>query len=51
MEKLKNQKTTVEVSLKDSLDDWKSLVAEYEELRRKRDYRFWEESWNEGNED
>ena len=43
MEELKKQKTTAEVSLKDSLNDWKTVVWQY----NKTDYRFWEDSWNE----
>jgi len=43
MEELKKQKITAEVSLKDSLNDWKTVVWQY----NKTDYRFWEDSWNE----
>lgn len=47
MEESKKQKTTAEVSLKDSLSDWKDLVLRYQEASIKRDYKFWEDSWNE----
>ncbi len=46
MEKLKKTKTTAEVSLKDSLSDWKQVVWQY----NKTDFKFWEESWNESEE-
>ncbi len=42
MEKLNKLKITREVSLKDSLNDWKSVVWYYNST----DYKFWEDSWN-----
>jgi len=42
MEKSKKTKTTQEVSLSDSLNDWKEIVYQ----RNKVDHMFWEESWN-----
>jgi len=42
MERLNKQKTTAEVSLKDSLSDWKEVVYQ----RANKEYRFWEDSWN-----
>ena len=39
------------VSLKDSLNDWHSNVLKMHEDRVKRDYKFWEESWNDEFED
>ncbi len=47
MEELKKPKTTAEVSLKDSLSNWQDLVLRYEKARKKNDYRFWDEMWNE----
>ena len=47
MGKSNKQKTTAEVSLKDSLSNWQDLVLRYEEARRNLDYKFWEEAWNE----
>ena len=47
MEKSGKQKTTAGVSLKDSLSDWKELVLRMNEERIKRDFKFWEQSWNE----
>ncbi len=47
MDQSKKQKTTAEVSLKDSLSDWKQVVWQY----NKTDYRFWEDSWNETDKD
>lgn len=47
MAKLEKQETTQEVLLKDSLNDWKSIVWQY----NKTDYKFWEESWNDEFED
>lgn len=47
MEESKKPKTTAEVSLKDSLSNWQDLVLRYQEASLKRDYKFWEESWNE----
>ena len=47
MDQSKKQKTTVEVSLKDSLNDWQSVVLKMQEDRIKRDYMFWDEMWNE----
>jgi len=46
MGKSEKQKTTREVSLKDSLNDWHAVVLKMHEERVKRDYKFWEESWN-----
>lgn len=43
MEKLNKPKTTAEVSLKDSLNDWKEIVYQMNKV----DFRFWEDSWNE----
>ena len=43
MEKSEKSETTAEVSLKDSLNDWKSVVWYY----NKTEYKFWEDSWNE----
>lgn len=42
MEKLNKLKITREVSLKDSLNDWESVVWYYNST----DYKFWEDSWN-----
>ena len=47
MDQLKKQETTAEVSLKDSLSDWKEIVWQH----NKTDYKFWEDSWNEKEED
>lgn len=47
MEKSEKQKTTAEVSLKDSLNDWKEVVYQM----NKTDFRFWEDSWNDEFED
>ena len=47
MEVSKKQKTTAEVSLKDSLNDWKEVVYQM----NKTDFRFWEQSWNDEFED
>jgi hypothetical protein len=47
MEGSKKQKTTAEVSLKDSLNDWKKIVWQY----NRTDYKFWEDSWNDEFED
>ena len=38
----KRQETTAEVSLKDSLNDWKEIVWR----NNRTDFKFWEESWN-----
>ena len=51
MGKLKKSKTTAEVSLKDSLSSWQDLAMRYENASRARDYKFWEESWNDECED
>ena len=51
MGKSEKQKITREVSLKDSLNDWHAIVLKMHEERYKRDYKFWEESWNEEFED
>ena len=42
MEKLPKQKIIAEVSLKDSLSDWKEVVYQ----RANKEYLFWEDSWN-----
>ena len=42
MDQLQKTKTTQEVSLRDTLNDWKEVVYE----RNKVDHKFWEESWN-----
>ena len=42
MEKSKKQKTTAEVSLKDSLNNWQEVVYQM----NKTDFKFWDESWN-----
>ena len=47
MERSNKQKTTAEVSLKDSLSDWKEIVYQM----NKQDFKFWEESWNDEFED
>jgi hypothetical protein len=47
MEKSSKQKTTAEVSLKDSLNDWQEIVYQM----NKTDFKFWEESWNDEFED
>ena len=47
MEASKKPKTTAEVSLKNSLNDWKEVVYQM----NKTDFQFWEESWNEEFED
>ena len=47
MDQSKKSKTTVEVSLKNSLNDWQAIVWQ----KNKTDYKFWEESWNEEYED
>jgi len=47
MEESKKPKTTAEDSQKDFLSDWKDLVLRYQEASLKRDYKFWEDSWNE----
>ena len=47
MEVSKKPKTTVEVSLKSSLNDWKEIVYQ----KNKIDFKFWDESWNEEFED
>ena len=47
MEASKKQKTIAEVSLKDSLNDWKQIVWQY----NKTEYKFWEDSWNDKIED
>ena len=47
MEESKKPKTTAEVSLKSSLNDWKEIVNQ----KNKIDLKFWEESWNEEFED
>ncbi len=40
MDQSKKQKTTAEVSLKDSLNDWKEIVWQYS----RNNYKFWQES-------
>lgn len=47
MEASKKPRTTAEVSLKDSLNNWQDLIYRHEKSRRDIDHRFWEESWNE----
>ena len=47
MEASKKQKTTAEVSLKDSLNNWQDIVWQ----KNKSDFKFWEESWNDEFED
>lgn len=47
MEGSKKPKTTAEVSLKNSLNDWKEVVYQM----NKTDFTFWEESWNDEFED
>ena len=47
MDQSKKQKTTAEVLLKDSLNDWQAVVLKMQEDRIKRDYMFWDEMWNE----
>ena len=42
MERSNKQKTIAEVSLKDSLNDWKEIVYQM----NKTNFQFWEESWN-----
>lgn len=42
MEASKKPKTTAEVSLKSSLNDWKQIVWE----KNKVEHKFWEDSWN-----
>ena len=42
MEESKKPKTTAEVLLKNSLNDWKNIVWQY----NRTDYKFWEDSWN-----
>ena len=51
MDGSKKPKTTAEVSLKDSLDDWHALVLKMHEQRFRNDYKFWDEMWNEEFED
>ena len=43
----KKSKIIAEVSLKNSLNDWKEIVWQH----NKTDYKFWEDSWNEKEED
>jgi hypothetical protein len=54
MEKSEKQKTTAEVSLKDSLNNWQAVVFSIEKYRRAQanadHFRFWDEMWNEGSE-
>jgi hypothetical protein len=47
MEGSKKPKTTAEVLLKNSLNDWKEMVYQM----NKTDFKFWEESWNDEFED
>ena len=42
MEGSKKPKITAGVSLRDSLNDWKEIVWQY----NKTDFKFWEDSWN-----
>ena len=47
MEGSKKPKTTAEVSLRDTLNDWK----EKEWQHNRTDFKFWEDSWNDEFED
>lgn len=47
MGKSEKPKTTAEVSLKDTLNDWKKIVWQHNKV----DFKFWEESWNDEFED
>ena len=47
MEESKKPKTTAEVSLRDTLSDWKEIVYQ----KNKTDFKFWEDSWNDEFED
>lgn len=47
MEESKKPKTTAEVSLRDTLNDWKEIVYQ----KNKMDFKFWDESWNDEFED
>ena len=47
MDQSKKSKTTAEVSLKSSLNDWKEIVYQ----KNKVDFKFWDESWNDEFED
>ncbi len=47
MDQSSKQKTTAEVSLKDTLNDWQAIVWQ----KNKTDFKFWEESWNDEFED
>jgi hypothetical protein len=47
MEGSKKPKTTAEVSLRDTLNDWKEIVWQY----NRTDFKFWEDSWNDEFED
>jgi len=51
MWKSEKQKTTREVSLKDSVNNWQDVVYRYEQVRRNMDYKFWDEMWNEDPQD
>lgn len=42
MEESKKPKTTAEVSLKSSLNDWKEIVYQMNKV----EFKFWEDSWN-----
>ena len=47
MDQSSKQKTTAEVSLRDTLNDWQAIVWQ----KNKTDFKFWEESWNDDFED
>ena len=47
MERSNKQKIIAEVSLKDSLSNWKEIVYQM----NKTDFKFWDESWNDEFED
>ena len=47
MEASKKPETIAEVSLRNSLNDWKEIVYQM----NKTDFKFWEESWNDEFED
>lgn len=51
MAKSEKQRITREVLLSDSVNNWQDVVYRYEEARRKRDYKFWDEMWNQEPED
>ena len=51
MEESKKPKTTQEDLQKDFQSNWQDLVLRYEEAIRRRDYKFWEDSWNDFSEE